>query len=260
MKLDEFKIHYKKFHLLWGEEEVTRLARFSEIMKKSPVESTKYLLVSGDTIGFTDSYRAVIIKASDIVQKTQSPLGFYSPDLLSLLKAAQEVALLEDYTLAIRVKEEVHLFQPVGNRVPDIAQLDKLIPVDAERVAFFTEIFSEKEMPLTEVLSWEAICTTFKPAGLHVMCQRFYFTHDGIVVKADLGKSHLEMMFPIPLKMECEKVLNPRFIDLWLKATSKEKVVTTLLYTSKESSAVCFEIPNLKYVIMPIAWRRKGGK
>ena len=259
MKLDEFKIHYKKFHLLWGEEEVARLSRFSEIMKKSPVESTKYLLVSGDTIGFTDSYRAVIISATNIAQKIEKPVGYYSPDLLSLLKKAQEIALMEGYTLAIRVKEEVHIFQPVANQVPDIAQVAKLIPGDAERVSFFTEIFSEKEMPLTEVLSWEAICTTFKPAGLHVMCPRFYFTHEGISVKAELGKSHLEALFPIPLKLECEKVLNPRFIDLWLKATVKEKVVATLLYTSKESSAVCFEIPNLKYVIMPIAWR-KGGK
>lgn len=258
MKLDEFKKTYRKFHLLWGEEEVARLARFSEIMKKSKIDSTKYLLISGDSIGFTDSYRAVIIKATNVVENAIRPLGYYSPDLLSLLKKAQEVALLEDYTLAIRVKEDVHVFSPTANQVPDIAHVAKLIPVDADRVAFFTDIF--KEMPLTEVLSWEAICTTFKPAGLHVMCPRFYFTHDGIVVKADLGKSHLEMMFPIPLKMECEKVLNPRFIDLWLKATSKEKVVTTLLYTSKESSAVCFEIPNLKYVIMPIAWRRKGGK
>ncbi|CAL7900198.1 hypothetical protein A2U07_08765 [Fusobacterium necrophorum subsp. funduliforme] len=259
MKLDEFKIHYKKFHLLWGEEEVARLSRFSEIMKKSPVESTKYLLISGDSIGFTDSYRAVIIKATNVVENAIRPLGYYSPDLLSLLKKAQEVALLEDYTLAIRVKEDVHVFGSTANKVPDIAQVAKLIPVDAERVAFFTEIFSEKEMPLTEVLSWEAICTTFKPAGLHVMCPRFYFTHEGISVKAELGKSHLEALFPIPLKLECEKVLNPRFIDLWLKATVKEKVVATLLYTSKESSAVCFEIPNLKYVIMPIAWR-KGGK
>ncbi|AYZ73435.1 hypothetical protein EGX98_04910 [Fusobacterium necrophorum] len=257
MKLDEFKIHYKKFHLLWREEEVARLSRFSEIMKKSPVESAKYLLVSGDCIGFTDSYRAVIISATNVVQKTQSPLGYYSPDLLSLLKKAQEVALLEDYTLAIRVKEEVHVFAPVLNQVPDIARLDKLIPADAERISFFTDIF--KEMPLTDVLSWEAICTTFKPLGLHVMCPRFYFTPEGISVKADLGKSRLEMMFPIPLEMECEKVLNPNFIDLWLKATAKEKVVATLLYTSKESSAVCFEMPNLKYIIMPISWR-KGGK
>lgn len=129
--------------------------------------------------------------------------------------------MLEDYTLAIRVKEDVHVFSPTANQVPDIAHVAKLIPVDADRVAFFTDIF--KEMPLTEVLSWEAICTTFKPAGLHVMCPRFYFTHEGISVKAELGKSHLEMMFPIPLKVECEKVLNPRFIDLWLKATAKEK-------------------------------------
>ncbi|MCI7343049.1 MAG: hypothetical protein MSH33_03785 [Fusobacterium necrophorum] len=257
MKLDEFKIHYKKFHLLWGEEEVARLSRFSEIMKKSPVESTKYLLISGDSIGFTDSYRAVIIKATNVVENAIRPLGYYSPDLLSLLKKAQEVALLEDYTLAIRVKEDVHVFSPTANQVPDIAHVAKLIPVDADRVAFFTDIF--KEMPLTDVLSWEAICTTFKPAGLHVMCPRFYFTHEGISVKAELGKSHLEMMFPIPLKVECEKVLNPRFIDLWLKATAKEKVVAILLYTRKESSAVCFKIPNLKYIIMPISWR-KGGQ
>lgn len=257
MKLDEFKIHYKKFQLLWSGEEVARLSRFSEIMKKSPVESTKYLLVSGDSIGFTDSYRAVAIKATNVVQKTQSPLGYYSTDLLSLLKKAQEIALMEDCTLVIRVKEEVHVFAPVLNRVPDVAQLDKLIPADAERVAFFTDIL--KEMPLTDALSWEAICTPFKPLGLHVMCPRFYFTHEGIAVKVELGKSHLEMTFPIPLKLECEKVLNPKFIDLWLKATVKEKVVATLLYTSKESSAVCFEIPNLKYIIMPISWR-KGGK
>lgn len=257
MKLDEFKKTYRKFHLLWGQEEVSRLARFSEILKKSPVESTKYLLVSGDSIGFTDSYRAVAIKATNVVENAIRPLGYYSPDLLSLLKKAQEVALLEDYTLAIRVKEEVHLFQPIANQVPDIAQLGKLIPADAERVSFFTDIF--KEMPLTDVLSWEAICTTFKPLGLHVMCPRFYFTPEGITVKADLGKSHLEALFPIPLKLECEKVLNPRFMDLWLKATAKEKVVATLLYTNKESSAICFEIPNLKYIIMPISWR-KGGK
>lgn len=257
MKLDEFKIHYKKFQLLWSGEEVARLSRFSEIMKKSPVESTKYLLVSGDSIGFTDSYRAVAIKATNVVQKTQSPLGYYSTDLLSLLKKAQEMALMEDCTLVIRVKEEVHVFAPVLNRVPDVAQLDKLIPADAERISFFTDIL--KEMPLTDALSWEAICTSFKPLGLHVMCPRFYFTHEGIAVKAELGKSHLEMTFPIPLKLECEKVLNPKFIDLWLKATVKEKVVATLLYTSKESSAVCFEIPNLKYIIMPISWR-KGGK
>lgn len=257
MKLDEFKIHYKKFHLLWREEEVARLSRFSEIMKKSPVESTKYLLISGDSIGFTDSYRAVIISATDVVQKTQSPLGFYSTDLLSLLKKAQEIALMEDCTLAIRVKEEVHVFAPVLNRVPDIAQLHKLIPADAERISFFTEIF--KEMPVADMLSWRAICESFSPNDLETMCPRFYFTSEGISVKADLGKSRLEMLFPIPLKMECEKVLNPRFIDLWLKATAKEKVVATLLYTSKESSAVCFEIPNLKYIVMPISWR-KGGK
>ncbi|EIJ69902.1 hypothetical protein HMPREF1049_1852 [Fusobacterium necrophorum subsp. funduliforme ATCC 51357] len=259
MKLDEFKKTYRKFHLLWREEEVARLARFSEIMKKSPVESTQYLLVSGDSIGFTDSYRAVIIKASDIVQKTKRPLGYYSTDLLSLLKKAQEIALVEGYTLAIRVKEEVHIFQPIANQVPDIAQVAKLIPVDAERVSFFTEIFSEKEMPVADMLSWRAICESFSPNDLETMCPRFYFTSEGISVKADLGKSHLEMMFPMPLKMECEKVLNPNFIDLWLKATAKEKVVATLLYTSKESSAVCFEMTNLKYIIMPISWR-KGGK
>ncbi len=259
MKLDEFKKTYRKFHLLWGEEEVTRLARFSEIMKKSPVESTKYLLVSGDTIGFTDSYRAVIISATNIAQKIEKPVGYYSPDLLSLLKKAQEIALMEGYTLAIRVKEEVHIFQPIANQVPDIAQVAKLIPGDAELVSFFTEIFSEKEMPIADTLSWRAICESFRPNDLNLMCPRLYFTPEGIVVKAELGKSHLEALFPIPLKLECEKVLDPKFIDLWLKATVKEKVVATLLYTSKESSAVCFEIPNLKYVIMPIAWR-KGGK
>ncbi|WP_337742463.1 hypothetical protein [Fusobacterium gonidiaformans] len=228
-------------------------------MKKSLVESTKYLLVSGDSIGFTDSYRAVIVKATNVVEKIERPLGFYSPDLLPLLKKAQEIALTEDCTLVVRVKEDVHVFSPTANQVPDIEQVLKLIPVDAERVSFFTEIFSEKEMPLTEVLSWEAICTTFKPADLDLMCPRFHFTHEGISVKADLGKSHLEALFPIPLKLECEKVLNPNFIDLWLKATAKEKVVVTLLYTCKESSAICFEIPDLKYIIMPIAWR-KGGK
>lgn len=257
MKLDEFKIHYKKFQLLWSGEEVARLSRFSEIVKKSPVESTQYLLVSGDSIGFTDSYRAVIISATNFVQKTQSPLGYYSTNLLSLLKKAQEIAVMEDDTLAIRVKEEVHVFAPVLNRVPDIAQLDKLISADAERISFFTEIF--KEMPVADMLSWRAICESFSPNDLETMCPRFYFTSEGISVKADLGKSHLEMMFPIPLKMECEKVLNPKFIDLWLKATVKEKVVATLLYTSKESSAICFEISNLKYIVMPISWR-KGGK
>ncbi|MDK4497932.1 hypothetical protein MVQ25_08020 [Fusobacterium necrophorum] len=257
MKLDEFKKTYRKFHLLWGEEEVTRLARFSEILKKSPVESTKYLLVSGDSIGFTDSYRAVIISATNIAQKIEKPVGYYSPDLLSLLKKAQEIALMEGYTLAIRVKEEVHIFQPVANQVPDIAQVAKLIPADAERISFFTEIF--KEMPVADMLSWRAICESFQPNNLETMCPRFYFTHEGIAVKAELGKSHLEALFPIPLKLECEKVLNPKFIDLWLRATAKEKVVATLLYTRKESSAVCFEIPNLKYIIMPISWR-KGGK
>lgn len=259
MKVEEFKKTYKEFHLLWGEEEVSRLARFSVIMKKSPVGSTKYLLVSVDSIGFTDSYRAVIIKATNVEQKTERPLGFYSPDLLPLLKNAKEVALMEDFTLVVRVKEDVHLFQPTASKVPDIVQVLKLIPADAERISFFTEIFSQKEMLLTEVLSWKAICTTFKPTDLNLMCPRFYFTHAGIVVKADLGKSHFEMMFPIPLKVECEKVLDPNFIDLWLKAITKEKVVATLLYTNKESSAICFEIPNLKYIIMPIAWR-KGGK
>ena len=260
MKLDEFKNRYKKFKLGWGEEEVSRLARFSEIMKKSPIESTKYLLVSGDSIGFTDSYRAIIINATNVVEKIEEPIGYYSPDLLPLLKKAQEIVLLTDYILAVRVKEEVYILAPMVGKVPNIAQVTKLIPANVEHVSFFTEIFSEKEMPLADALSWRAICDSFHSNDLNLMCPRFYFTHDGIVVKADLGKSHLEMMFPIPLKMECEKVLNPRFIDLWLKATSKEKVVTTLLYTSKESSAVCFEIPNLKYVIMPIAWRRKGGK
>lgn len=257
MKLDEFKNHHKKFYLLWGQEEVSRLARFSEILKKSPVESTKYLLVSGDSIGFTDSYRAVIIKATNVVENAIRPLGYYSPDLLSLLKKAQEVALLEDYTLAIRVKEEVHIFTPTLNRVPDIAQIANLIPADAERVSFFTEIF--KEMPMTDMLSWRAICESFQSNNLETMCPRLYFTPEGIVVKAELGKSYLDALFPIPLKLECEKVLNPRFMDLWLKATAKEKVVATLLYTNKESSAICFEIPNLKYIIMPISWR-KGGK
>lgn len=259
MKVEEFKKTYKKFHLLWGEEEVSRLTRFSEIMKKSPVESTKYLLVSGDSIGFTDSYRAAIIKATNVEQKTERPLGFYSPDLLPLLKNAKEVALMEDFTLVVRVKEDVHLFQPTASKVPDIVQVLKLIPADAERVSFFTDIFSEKEMPIADMLSWRAICESFRPNDLNLMCPRLYFTPEGIVVKAELGKSHLEALFPIPLKLECEKVLDPKFIDLWLKATVKEKVVATLLYTSKESSAVCFEIPNLKYVIMPIAWR-KGGK
>ncbi|MCF0162111.1 MAG: hypothetical protein HUJ88_05965 [Fusobacterium necrophorum] len=260
MKLDEFKNHHKKFYLLWGQEEVSRLARFSEILKKSPVESTKYLLVSGDSIGFTDSYRAVAIKATNVVEKIEESVGYYSPDLLPLLKKAQEIALLADYTLAVRVKEEVHIFTPIMSwKVPDIAQIANLIHADAERVSFFTDIFSEKEMPVADLLSWKAICESFRSNDLNLMCPRFYFTHEGISVKAELGKSHLEMTFPIPLKLECEKVLNPKFIDLWLKATVKEKVVATLLYTSKESSAVCFEIPNLKYVIMPIAWR-KGGK
>lgn len=259
MKVEEFKKTYKKFHLLWGEEEVSRLARFSEIMKKSPIESTKYLLISGDSIGFTDSYRAVVINATNVVEKIEEPIGYYSPDLLSVLKKSQEIALLTDYTLAVRVKEEVYIFAPTVGKVPNIAQLDKLIPVDAERVAFFTEIFSEKEMPVTDMLSWKAICESFHSNDLNLMCPRFHFTHEGISVKADLGKSHLEALFPIPLKLECEKVLDPNFIDLWLKAITKEKVVATLLYTNKESSAICFEIPNLKYIIMPIAWR-KGGK
>lgn len=259
MKLDEFKNRYKKFKVQWGEEEVSRLARFSEIMKKSKIDSTKYLLISGDLIGFTDSYRAVVINATNVVEKIEEPIGYYSPDLLSVLKKAQEIALLTDYTLAIRVKEEVYIFAPTMGKVPNIAQVTKLIPTNVEQVSFFTEIFSEKEMLLANVLSWRAICDSFHPNDLNLMCPRFHFTHEGISVKADLGKSHLETLFPIPLKLECEKVLDPRFIDLWLKATAKEKVVASLFYTNKESSAVCFKIPNLTYIIMPISWR-KGGK
>lgn len=259
MKLDEFKNRYKKFKVQWGEEEVSRLARFSEIMKKSPIESTKYLLISGDSIGFTDSYRAVVINATNVVEKIEEPIGYYSPDLLSVLKKAQEIALLADYTLAVRVKEEVYIFAPTMGKVPNIAQVTKLIPTNVEHVPFFTGIFSEKEMPSADILAWRAICDSFRSNDLNLMCPQFHFTHEGISVKADLGKSHLEALFPIPLKLECEKVLNPRFIDLWLKATVKEKVVASLLYTNKESSAVCFKIPNLTYIIMPISWR-KGGK
>lgn len=255
MKIDEFRKNCKKIHLWWGEEEVTRLARFSEIMKKTTVDSVKYLLISKDSIGFTDSYRAVVMKATKIVDEAKKPLGFYSPDLLSLLKVAQEIALIDDYTLVIRVKEEIHLFTPTVNQVPDISQVCKIVPSDVERVAFRTDIFSEKEIPLADTLSWKAICTSFQSNDLDFMFPRFYFTHDGIVAKGEFGKTHLEMLFPITLEKECHKALNPKFIDLWIRATTKEKVMGSLIYNTKTSGSICFEIPNLKYIILPIAWR-----
>lgn len=254
LSLEEFRKTYKNYHLLWSEEEVSKLIKFLEVLKSAKGQPTDYLIVSEDVIGFTDTVRAVALKATHIHNQLR-PLGFYSEDLISLLKNAKEIAVLEDYSLAILLKDKVEIISPKKESVFNIASCINTGIKNVETAYFHTDDFQKNIGSKADLLSWKAICSSFDDKDLNTMYPKFYFTKEGIEVKATLGKSHLEMIFPISIEHECHRVFNPKFIDLWIKAVSNLKTTGILHYKVVKYGAICFEIQNLKYMIMPIVWR-----
>ncbi len=224
--------------LVLNEKDIKNLMYFSTVAKNQDVNG---LVVSGKYVGFTDTYRLVVVKDTNEKLPGADNTKIYSISVLEELKKARSMAILKDGKLAIQVEDEVTEYDPVpAARVPNI----KMIIED-----YIYECYSKAKAvnKITDDLVWKMLKITDSSINRY-----FAFKNHKLVVTAypnEQSRISTEVLELESSKVDLVTNLNVKFVDLWLKFIKNERFD---LSSGTTYSAVKFSAENVNYVIMPM--------
>lgn len=244
MKVKDYLLKNEhRFTIMFDKTDLKKLNAFADILKNTEEKALKGLMADKDVLALTDSYRIAAITARKYNSKLKEP-RLYPASIVPDLKIAESLVILDDYTLALQIDDEVNEFKPIEN-------------VRAPRISDFIYPSSEKgyiKSNARALADNNYLWRMLKSADTKDYMTEFK-DKTAIVICTPNEKSRLELeVLVLTENVGNLKVgLNCKYLDSWFKAVKCDFD----LYIKDSMSSVAFTSENLTYVLMPYLWREE---